>query len=126
MFNFVDIGILLETIFLAFQGYRTGLIGGLLNALITVASFVLASLYYRPAGQLLAHYFSLGDNVSQVAGFLTILVVLEVVLSLGSTLFYSLIAKIYKKAPLVFKLDRYLGVVPSVAVGLFLMPCKKT
>jgi len=120
MFNFVDLLILLLTIYLIWQGYRTGLIGGLLNVLITTASFVLATLFYQPVGQFIDQTFSFGENTSLVAGFLLILLLLEVVLSLISGILYSRVAKLYKKSPLVLKLDKYFGVLPSLAVGLFL------
>lgn len=120
MFNFIDIFILLLIVYLAWQGYKTGLIGGLLNTLITIASFVLATMFYRPLGQFIDGRFSLGENVSLVAGFLIILVLLEVVLSLVSSFFYSRVAKLYKKSASIARIDKYLGILPSLLVGLFL------
>lgn len=121
MFNFIDILILLVIVYLAWQGYKTGLIGGLLNVLITIASFALATAFYRPLGEFIDRRFSYGENISLVAGFLIILISLEVLLSLISSFFYSHIAKLYKKSALVARIDKYFGVLPSLAVGLFLM-----
>ena len=93
MFNFVDILILILIVFLAWQGYKTGLIGGLLNVLITITSFGLATAFYRPLGEFINRRFSFGENISLVAGFLTILISLEVALSLISSFFYYHIAR---------------------------------
>jgi uncharacterized protein YkwD len=120
MFNFVDLFILLLIIYLGWQGYQTGLIGGLLNMLITIASFVLATTFYSSLGQLISQKFGFGENISLVIGFLLILVGLEVVFSLASSFFYRKVAKLYKKSSLVSRIDKYLGVAPSLLVGLFL------
>ncbi len=121
MFNFVDLILLIVIVYLAWQGFKTGFIGGLLNVLITIISFSLATVFYRPVGEFVDRRLSLGENISLVAGFLIILISLEVVLSLLSNLFYSHIAKLYKKSSLIVKLDKYLGLIPSLAVGLFLI-----
>ena len=120
MFNFVDLTILILIIYLAWQGYKTGLIGGLLNVLITIASFGLATAFYRPLGEIIDRRFSFGENISLVGGFLIILVFLEVVLSFISSFSYSHIARLYKKSARLARIDKYFGAAPSLAVGLFL------
>ncbi len=120
MFNYIDILILILTIYLIWQGYRTGLIAGLLNVLATIASFVLSTLVFSYIGDLLHKLFNLNENVAPVVGFLVSLVILEFGLNLILTFIYAKIARVYKKSNLVDKLDKYLGIIPSILVGLFL------
>lgn len=120
-FNFVDLFILLLLIYFIWQGLRTGLLGGLLNVLSTLASFFLASLLYPRLGNFLHDNFQTNENIAPVVAFLLILVGLEIIFNLILTYLYLKVAKVYKKSKVVAKIDKYLGVIPSVAVGLFLV-----
>lgn len=121
MFNFVDVIILILVIYLIWQGYRTGLIGGLFNVLTTIASFVLAVFIYPYLGKFLTSTFGVSDNLSSVGSFLVTLIFLELTLGFLFSFLYSKAARVYKKSKFVAKIDTYLGVIPSLLVGLFLV-----
>lgn len=121
MFNYIDFLILILVIYLIWQGFRTGFIGGLLNVLATITSFVFASLFYNQIGDIFSQFFSVNENVAPVLGFITILFVLEFGLNFVFTFVYSKTAPIYKKSRFTAKIDKYLGFLPSVLVGLFLI-----
>ncbi|HEY4695149.1 MAG TPA: CvpA family protein [Candidatus Nanoarchaeia archaeon] len=121
MYNFVDLAILFLIIYLIWQGLRTGLVGGILNVITTVTSFILATGYYSQAGGFLSDKFNLNENLGLVAGFFLIIIFGEIVLSLMFTYLHRRIAGLYKKSKLVATFDKYLGIIPSVLVGLFLV-----
>jgi len=121
MFNFVDLLVFFLILVMIWQGYKTGLLGGLLNTFITIISFVAATLFYREISGFIVKRFSLEENTSLVVGFLLILIVLEIVLYFVANLIYSRFLAIYKKSKVIVKIDKYLGIIPSLAVGLFLL-----
>lgn len=121
MFNIVDLIILILFIYFLWQGYRTGLVGGLLNILATIVSFVVATAAYPSVGDFLKKQFNLGENTALVLGFVITLIVLEIILNLVLKFFYAKVAPMYKASPTVAKTDKILGVLPSVLVGLFLV-----
>lgn len=120
MFNYIDFLILLLVVYLIWQGYRTGLVAGLLNVLATIGSFVISTLIYSRVGDLLHSFLNLNENASPVIGFLVSLVFLEFSLSLILTFMYAKVAPLYKKSKVVTKIDKYFGTIPSTLVGLFL------
>lgn len=119
--NFVDIFIVIFVIYLFWQGYRTGLVAGLLNLLATIAAFVFSTLLYPYVGNFLERTFQLNENIAPIIGFILSLVVFEFSLNFALTFFYSKIAPLYRRSPTVAKVDKFLGVIPSVCIGLFLM-----
>ena len=121
MFNFLDLIIIFLVVYLIWQGWRSGLVVGLLNLATTVASLVAATVFYPQVGNFLASLFTWGQNLSQVVAFFSILVTLEVVLSFIANGLYSRFAPVYKKIEAVRFFDKALGIVPSVLTGLFLI-----
>lgn len=121
MFNYLDVLILLLIVYLICQGYRTGFLGGLFNVLTTIISFVLAALIYPSVGHLLTSKFSIGDNFANVFGFLGTLVVLEIIFGIIFSFIYSKFTPLYKKHKTLREFDRYLGIIPSLGIGLFLI-----
>ncbi len=119
MVNFVDLLILVIVGYLIWQGYRTGLVGGLLNVLATIAAFFVATLIYPQIGNILTNVFKINENIAPVIGFIAALIILEFSFNFGLTFLYSKLAPLYKKSKTVAKLDKYLGVFPAVLVGLF-------
>src|SRR3989337_3866599 len=97
MFNFIDLAVLVLIIFLIWQGARTGFIGGVLNLVTTVISLFSAIAFYPSLGNLLNDTFAWEQNLSQVAAFFLILIVLEVTLSFVVSRFYSTLVPFYKK-----------------------------
>ena len=120
MFNFIDFIILVLIFYLVWQGARTGFIGGVLNLITTVISLFAAVAFYPNLGNLLNDTFAWGQNLSQVAAFFLILIVLEVILSFVVSRFYSTLVPFYKKFEAFLVLDKSLGVIPSLIVGLTL------
>lgn len=121
MFNYLDVIILILCGLFVWQGYRVGLVGGLLNLLITLAAFVIATYGYPSVGEILENVFRLGENLSRVAGFILTLTVLELVLNTTITYLYGKVAPLYRRSKPVAKADHLLGVLPSMFVGLFLI-----
>src|SRR3990167_1833682 len=120
MFNFIDLIVLALIIFLIWQGARTGFVGGVLNLITTVISLFSAIAFYPTLGNLLNDTFAWGQNLSQIAAFFLILIVLEVALSFVASRFYGRLVPFYKKFEAFLVLDKSLGVIPSLIVGLTL------
>jgi uncharacterized protein YkwD/uncharacterized membrane protein required for colicin V production len=121
MLNFVDLLIFLLVLVFIWQGYRVGLVGGLLNLLITLASFIIATFAYPAVGDFLIQVFKVNENLARVAGFIVTLTVLELILNTTMTYFYGKVAPLYRRSKIVAKADHVLGVFPSLIVGLFLI-----
>src|SRR3990167_10942335 len=121
MFNYIDLLIFILTLVFIWQGYRVGLVGGLLNLLITLASFVMATFFYPIVGDILSGIFKINENIARVAGFIVTLTLLELVLNTTITYFYGKVAPLYRRSKVVAKADHILGVFPSLVVGLFLI-----
>ncbi|HSX57809.1 MAG TPA: CvpA family protein [Candidatus Saccharimonadales bacterium] len=119
MINLVDLLVLILIIFLIWQGYKVGLVAGLLNLLVTVASFFLALNIYPFVADFLAKTFSMDQNIARVFAFLATLVTLEISINFFATYFYGKIAPYYRRSKPVAKLDHYLGIIPSLAIGIF-------
>jgi len=120
MFNLIDLIIFALGIYLIWQGWRTGFVGGVLNLLTTVISLISATLFYPSLGTFFTNQFGWGQNLSQIIAFFFILIFLEVTLGFLSSRFYGVLAPFYKKFQGLLVVDRALGVIPSVLVGLFL------
>ncbi len=117
--NYVDILVLFIIIFLIWQGYRVGLVAGLLNLLVTIAAFILALNTYSYVANFFHHRFGLEENIARVFAFLSTLVIFEVTINFLATYFYGKIAPLYRRSEHVKKADHYLGIIPSLAVGIF-------
>lgn len=121
MFNIVDGLVLILIIYLIWQGLRTGFVGGLLNVATTIVSFLLATSFYSYLAGFLSRQFDLSENVAAVIAFLILLIGLETIISFVLAFLYGKIARLYKKSKILNELDKYLGIFPSLAVGLFLI-----
>ncbi|HEX7456335.1 MAG TPA: CvpA family protein [Candidatus Nanoarchaeia archaeon] len=119
--NFIDFIVIFFIIYFLWQGYHTGFIGGLLNIVSTSLSFIAAILFYPNLGQFFMNQFGWTENLSLVAAFFIILIVVELVLSLIFHRVYLLIAPFYKSIRLLIIWDKVLGLIPSFLVGLFLV-----
>lgn len=120
-FNFIDFIVLFFFVYFLWQGYNTGFVGGLLNIVSTVISFVAAIVFYPDLAGFLISQFSWSENLSLVASFFIILIVVELVTSFILHRVYLLLAPLYTHIPLLALWDRILGLAPSVLVGLFLV-----
>ncbi len=118
--TYIDLLVLILAGVFIWQGYRVGVVGGLLNLLITLASFVLATYFYPVVGEVLSQVFKLNENLAKVAGFVVTLTFLELILNTTITYFYGKVAPLYRRSKVVAKADHILGVFPSLLVGLFL------
>lgn len=121
MFNYIDLLIIILAAVFIWQGYRVGVVGGLLNLLITLAAFVIATFAYPIVADFLNNVFRLNENFARVLGFIITLVVLEIVFNTTITYLYGKIAPLYRRSKVVAKADHILGVIPSLLVGLFLI-----
>lgn len=121
MLNFVDLVIIILIVYLVWQGWRSGLIVGLLNLITTVVSLIAATVFYPQVGSFLVGLFAWGQNLSQVITFFSILIILEILLSFIANRLYSKFAPVYNRIEAFRFVDKALGIVPSVLVGLFLI-----
>jgi uncharacterized membrane protein required for colicin V production len=122
MFNFVDLFVVFALVIFAWQGYMTGFVGGILNLLTTIASFLLAAVFYPALGSFLTRQFGWSENLSFVAAFFLILIMAEIVLSLLASLLYKvLVTPLHKRFPTFVKSDQIFGVIPSLLVGSILV-----
>lgn len=121
MFNLIDLIVFVLIVYLVWQGWQTGFIGGVLNLFTTAVSLVAATVFYPVVGDFLNSTFDWGQNISQIVAFFLILIILEVVLSFLATRVQVLLAPIYRKTEGFLIADRILGVFPSVLIGLFLI-----
>src|SRR3990170_5101983 len=120
-FNFIDLIIIFFLLYFIWQGYHTGFIGGLLNIVSTALSFVAAIIFYPQLGNFLAARFGWTENIAVVAAFFLILIFIEIILSLILHRLYLFIAPFYRTIKSLLIIDKFLGVIPSVLVGLFLV-----
>jgi len=120
-FNFVDIVVLFFAIFFLWQGYQYGFIAGVLNLVVTIVAIFLATFFYPQAGDYLVKSFNWGTNISAVVAFFGILIITELILGFLSNRVYSYLSPYYKKIELISKVDKFLGVFPSLVVGIFLL-----
>jgi uncharacterized membrane protein required for colicin V production len=108
-------------LYFIWSGLRTGLVGGFLNLFSTLLAFVTATYNYSWVGDILAKVFGISPNLGAVFGFAGSLIILEIVLNFILNYFYNQFRPLLKKNHFIFTLDSYLGVIPSVVVGLFLV-----
>lgn len=119
--NFIDLIVISFFFYFFWQGYHTGLIGGIFNIVSTAISFVAAILFYPSLADFLIARFSISENLALIASFFVILIVVEIVASLVLNYFYSLWAPVYKRFANFVVADRILGILPSVIAGIFLV-----
>src|SRR3989344_6419250 len=119
MLNFIDFIVFAFLLYFVWQGYKTGFVGGIFNAISTIISFVSALIFYPQVGGVLSHQFGWGENLSVVGAFFFIFIGLEILFSLLFNYFYSILGPIYKKIEGLKIADKVLGVPPSVLIGMF-------
>ena len=121
MLNFIDFIVFAFLLYFVWQGYKTGLLGGIFNAISTIISFVAALVFYPQVGGFLSNQFGWSENLSLVGAFFFIFIGLEILFSLLFNYFYSLLAPIYKKIEGLKTADKVLGILPSLLIGAFLI-----
>ncbi|MDP2670995.1 MAG: CvpA family protein [bacterium] len=121
MINLVDIFVLGVLIFFAWQGFHTGLLGGVLNLLTTGLAFLLALLLYPYLGSFLSQRFDIAENFTLIVSFFFILVFSEITFGFLATLIYKhLVSPLHKRFRSLLKIDKILGIIPSLFVGAIL------
>jgi uncharacterized protein YkwD len=120
-FNLIDLLVFGFLAYFVWSGYEQGLTLGLLNLLRTVVAFLVSLIYYPEMGSWLSSQFSLAQPVGQVLAFVMILLVLEVVLGLLINHFHKNILQFLFKIKPLLMLDKVLGIIPSVIIGLVLI-----
>ncbi len=121
-FNFVDLAVLVILVYFVWQGYLIGLLGGSLNLLTTIVSILAASFFYPNLGHFFQQQFSLSDTISPIFAFFVILLVLEISLSLLSTLAYKkIITPLHRSHPNLSRIDHVLGILPFGLAGALLL-----
>lgn len=118
----IDLIVFVFILYFIYRGYENGFVSGILNLTNTVLSFVLALMFYPQAAEIINNSFKLGNNMSNLIGFFGLLAMLECLGSvLGSLVFKTILIGL-RRLPILLKLDRLLGIIPSFIVGsLFLI-----
>jgi len=120
-FNFIDVIVLIFFLIFVWQGYQTGLIGGILNVISTILSFASAVLFYPQGGHFLISTFGWSENIALVVSFFFILIFVEIIVSFILHQIYTLLLPVYRAIKTFLLVDKILGVLPSVLVGMFLV-----
>ena len=120
-FNYIDLIIAFLLVYFVWQGYQTGLLGGLFNIVSTIVSFVLAIVFYPQIGSFLRNQLSWSENLALVIAFFVILIVAEVVFSFLFSRIFKLLSPAYKRIKGIRIFDKVLGIIPAVLSGLFLI-----
>lgn len=120
-FNLLDLIILVILGYFVWSGYQQGLLLGILNLVRTAAALFLSLTLYPQWGDVLIGRFGLSKVVGQVVGFVIILILVEVILGFIISKFHKVIFNTLFKIKPLFVLDKVLGIVPSVIIGLILI-----
>lgn len=115
--NWVDLVIILVLLFFLVEGLINRFIGSAFNLLGFILTYALALKFYGLASDLLNANFSLSRGIANALGFFTVAIVVE-------TCYNIAIGFVYRRIPQGVKasrINRYLGVLPSVGNGLLLI-----
>lgn len=119
--NFIDLIIFGLLMYFVWSGYQQGLVLGILNLVRTLAAFFLSVLYYPQVGNFLVARFNLASTVSQILGFVLILLVVEIVLGFAINVVHKTIFQFLFKFKPLYLADKFLGIIPSLIIGLLLI-----
>lgn len=115
--NWIDLLIILFLLFSLFEGWRRGFLGGLIDLLGFLTSFLMALRFYPSSTDFLVSNFSLSMGMAKAVGFFAIAVLSEIILAVLLGWIYSrLPLKITRPIP-----NRFLGFLPAVGETLILI-----
>ena len=121
MFNIVDLAVVVALLFFIFRGYENGFLAGLLNFVSTAVSFTGAIIFYPALASVLNLYFTIGTNAANVIGFFSLLLVLEVIISILDSIVYKLFFISFLRFRFFSLMDKFLGIFPALFVGSLLL-----
>lgn len=120
-FNLIDLVILATLIYFIWSGYEQGLILGILNLFRTVIAFLLSLIYYPQFGDFLTTQFHVTKIIGQILGFVLILFVTQMILGFVIFKVHGFIVKFLAKVRPLYLIDKILGIIPSLIIGLILI-----
>src|SRR5690348_11638341 len=113
----IDYVILVVLILFGIGGIRRGLILAVFDVVVLAAAFVAAAGYYHQAGALVAVRTGWSPQLSEVIGFILILVAGEAVRIVGGLIVQSILRPLFVVAPFLGWLNQFAGVVPGLLRG---------
>ncbi|HEX7041680.1 MAG TPA: CvpA family protein [Patescibacteria group bacterium] len=120
--NWVDFVVIAVIAFYALEGYAIGGISAFFDFLKFVTSFLAALKLYGLVGQLLFHFFSLPQGISNAIGFFVVAFLVEIILQISlAGIFVKILNKSLFKKPEWKKWDNFVGIIPGVFSGLVLL-----
>lgn len=120
-FNLIDFIILGLLAYFIWTGYEQGLILGVLNFGRTIAAFALSLIYYPQFGDFLSSQFNVAKIVGQILGFILLLILTEIFLGFLIFKTHGFIQQLLSKVKPLLIVNKILGIIPSLAVGLILI-----
>lgn len=120
-FNWVDLVAFSVLIYFVYQGFASGFLASVLNLVSTALSFVLAVTYYSEVSSLLGPRLNLSGNLSPIIAFFVLLIVGEVIFGYLSSRVYLLLSSFLKLLPPLYYVDKFLGILPSLLIGVVLI-----
>lgn len=122
-FTFLDIIIIIVTLFYAYEGYAVGFTQAVADLLCFILSFILALKLYSYGAQMLILLFSMALGFANAVSFFILAFISEIILNIVSRTLLQLVPIIDMRNPLykAYKaIDRPLGLVPG-AMSAFIV-----
>ncbi|MBI4497895.1 MAG: CvpA family protein [Chloroflexi bacterium] len=121
MVNEVDVVVAVVLGFLALQGFRAGLVAGMLHMSLAILTLLAGGLGYGPGGELLRQHLGLDAPLAQVAAFSGAAVLAAILGGLALQPVWNGVAWLLDRVRLLRGLDHVLGVAPPVLAGAVLI-----
>lgn len=112
--NWVDVLIIIITVFYVWRGYHAGFISVIVELMGVIVSFIVALKYYTIGAHFVQNYTSVPHIVDNALGLVIIWLVVEVAYYLITPPIVKLLPSKIRKS----QINRYLGAILSVAKGL--------
>lgn len=116
-FNLVDVLLLFVFLFYSIEGYGLGFIGGVIDFLGFVLSFIIGLKYYALFGGVLVKIFSMPVGFANAIGFLALSFLVEIIV--GGILKKIIVSssgfkKIFYSNPRIVQVNNFFGVIPAI------------
>lgn len=119
--NYIDIIVLLALVYATYQGYRRGVIVGVLRLLSTLISILLAVALFNPVSTWFGGFFPFNQQALPFVVFLLLIVIFESIGSLLIALFDQYVVRYLYQIKILAHIDKILGIIPSLAIAFLLI-----
>lgn len=121
--NFIDILIIIAIISYAIEGYAIGFLASFIDFLSFAFSFIFALTFFGIVGSLLTRFFPIPQGFSNAIGFFIVAVLFEIIFNFvlkNLISSFSFFSKLAPKEGTNKKLNKFLGIIPSVLSAILL------